>query len=388
MPWDGFGGFDRVHNWVNDRDASIDITASRFDAENDDFASGIENCVTKDGQTVSPILVSPIVNEILDSNSNELLEFGATPSAVNNLKIINNITGATPVFEASGEANIGIIFRDSNANDTLRLSSVASAVNWIDIENSATGNEPTIKSEGEADKGIIFRDSNNALISRFRSEAGAINRPDLFNSATTPGVVAAGTDTNIDLSLAGKGTGGVAIAQDKLKIGGTIVTATAAELNNTSAIVPGSAVATTSGTTAAFTAIPSWVKKITVSLFRVSTSGTNIIYLQLGDSGGYENTGYFGFAADIRAASTNYVKQTTGFPLNISISNPEVSGNVTLINEDGNNWTISGSLGENVTGGVITCGGAKTLTATLDRVQLFIAANAFDNGSVNILYEG
>ena len=46
------GTFTRFHNWVADRDASIDITASRFDEENDNFASGINNCLTKDGQNV------------------------------------------------------------------------------------------------------------------------------------------------------------------------------------------------------------------------------------------------------------------------------------------------------------------------------------------------
>ena len=50
MPWNSSGVFNRVHNWVNDRDGSIDITASRFDAENDDFASGIQACIAKNGE--------------------------------------------------------------------------------------------------------------------------------------------------------------------------------------------------------------------------------------------------------------------------------------------------------------------------------------------------
>jgi hypothetical protein len=50
MPWNGSGAFTRVHNWVADALALINITASRFDAENDDFATGIETCLTKDGQ--------------------------------------------------------------------------------------------------------------------------------------------------------------------------------------------------------------------------------------------------------------------------------------------------------------------------------------------------
>ena len=51
MAFNGSGTFVRVHNWVTDRDASIPITASRMDAEHDGFATGLSNCITKDGQT-------------------------------------------------------------------------------------------------------------------------------------------------------------------------------------------------------------------------------------------------------------------------------------------------------------------------------------------------
>ncbi len=48
MPWSG-GQFTRIYNWVNDKNAGIPITASRMDGDSDDFASGINNCIAKDG---------------------------------------------------------------------------------------------------------------------------------------------------------------------------------------------------------------------------------------------------------------------------------------------------------------------------------------------------
>lgn len=51
MAFNGSGVFERLYNWVNDRDANIDITASRMDGEDDGFATGLSNCITKDGQT-------------------------------------------------------------------------------------------------------------------------------------------------------------------------------------------------------------------------------------------------------------------------------------------------------------------------------------------------
>ena len=54
-------------------------------------------------------LTSPIVNQILDSNSNEEVIFTATASAVNEVTIANAATGNNPNFTASGnDTNIGI----------------------------------------------------------------------------------------------------------------------------------------------------------------------------------------------------------------------------------------------------------------------------------------
>lgn len=43
------GVFSRLYNWVNDKNANIDITASRFDGEDDGFATGLSTCMLKDG---------------------------------------------------------------------------------------------------------------------------------------------------------------------------------------------------------------------------------------------------------------------------------------------------------------------------------------------------
>lgn len=51
MPFNGSGTFQRVMNWVNDAAANIKIKADRHDQEDDNFASGLSMCITKDGQT-------------------------------------------------------------------------------------------------------------------------------------------------------------------------------------------------------------------------------------------------------------------------------------------------------------------------------------------------
>ena len=51
MPFNGSGIFTRNYNWVNDKIAGTPITASRMDAEFDNYATGLGQTITKDGQT-------------------------------------------------------------------------------------------------------------------------------------------------------------------------------------------------------------------------------------------------------------------------------------------------------------------------------------------------
>lgn len=49
--FNGSGVFLRLYNWVNDAAANIKIRADRMDAEFNGIATGLTNCITKDGQT-------------------------------------------------------------------------------------------------------------------------------------------------------------------------------------------------------------------------------------------------------------------------------------------------------------------------------------------------
>lgn len=51
MAFNGSGTFVRLYDWTDDRDAEIKIRADRMDEEMDGMATGLSNCLTKDGQT-------------------------------------------------------------------------------------------------------------------------------------------------------------------------------------------------------------------------------------------------------------------------------------------------------------------------------------------------
>lgn len=51
--WSGSGSFTRSHDWTDDAAASIPITASRMDTEDDNFTAGINACLAKNGENTA-----------------------------------------------------------------------------------------------------------------------------------------------------------------------------------------------------------------------------------------------------------------------------------------------------------------------------------------------
>jgi hypothetical protein len=154
-----------------------------------------------------------------------------------------------------------------------------------------------------------------------------------------------------------------------------------------SSIVSGTAVASTSGTSISFTGIPSWVKRITVMLNNVSTSGSSLVQIQLGTSSGVETTGYL---ATTWNANTGNSAPTTGFVLGtIGGAAYAESGNVVFNLISSNLWVAGGVIARVAIPDTLLVAGTKTLAGTLDRVVITTVGgtDTFDAGSINILYE-
>lgn len=150
--------------------------------------------------------------------------------------------------------------------------------------------------------------------------------------------------------------------------------------------------ATTSGTEHDYTSIPSWVKRITVMFVGISTDGTSIPMIQLGDTGGFEASGYSGAAAQVTAAAQAATAHSTGFVLaGTHAATAVFHGKVelTLENSANNTWVISGNIGASNFAGVEMIGGSKSLSAALDRIRLTTVngTDAFDAGAINVMWE-
>jgi hypothetical protein len=148
--------------------------------------------------------------------------------------------------------------------------------------------------------------------------------------------------------------------------------------------------ASTSGTSIDFTGIPSWAKRITVMLNGVSTNGTAQPMFQIGTSGGVQTTGYSANTTSITTAANAVTNYTNGWQLYTSLAANVFSGVLTLVQQDASTgtWAGTGLFSVGIPSLVVTCG-IKTLSGTLDRVRITTAngTDAFDAGSINILYE-
>lgn len=145
---------------------------------------------------------------------------------------------------------------------------------------------------------------------------------------------------------------------------------------------------TATGTAVDFTGIPSWAKRITVMFNGVSTNGTSPYLIQLGTSGGIENSGYLGAASTI-TSSVATTANSTGL---MFVRNPAAieaySGMSIISSMSSNIWSQFGVTGTpNVA--TTSSGGSKTLSGTLDRLRITTVngTDTFDAGTINISYE-
>jgi hypothetical protein len=199
--------------------------------------------------------------------------------------------------------------------------------------------------------------------------------------------------SKIALSPNASGTGTFTVAAPNTNTDYTLTlpqgTGTVVANNVNSAIVSGTAVASTSGTSIDFTGIPSWVKRITVMFDGVSTNGTSNFWMRIGDSGGIETTGYLGGVSNI-STSVTVATTTNAFVLDFSVAATNVNtGHAILTNISGNTWVCSSLLNNTATGVTKTQAGTKTLSDVLTQLIITTAngTDTFDAGSINILFE-
>jgi hypothetical protein len=148
---------------------------------------------------------------------------------------------------------------------------------------------------------------------------------------------------------------------------------------------------TASGTSVDFTDIPSWVKRITVGAYGLSTNGTSSSIVRLGGAAnGIITSGYFGLISYMSGSAATTGVSANGLYVSISTAAGIVYGSATLTKITDNKWVWSGVFGRDDTTDLTNVvSGAIELAEPLTTIRLttFSGTEIFDAGTVNILYE-
>jgi hypothetical protein len=147
-----------------------------------------------------------------------------------------------------------------------------------------------------------------------------------------------------------------------------------------------------SGASVTFTDIPSWVKRITVTLNAVSSTTANGNMLLRIGSGTVETSGYFGIGFGVAGGTSSTPLQTTGIYAGAtgSSASTEMYSTITLVLHNASTNTWAGSMvGVRDDGTDVFQGGygSISLSGPLTVLSLIPGAGTFDAGTVNIMYE-
>lgn len=134
-----------------------------------------------------------------------------------------------------------------------------------------------------------------------------------------------------------------------------------------------------------FTDVPVWAKKITIMFQGVSMSvGTADIRIRLGTSGGIISTGY----VSTSSSHIGTISDSTSHFLIRNLGTTQTnSGHYTITKFDSSTYIGSGVQKHEPTALRHSAGELTGVSGIIDRVEIS-AANAFDAGQINILYEG
>lgn len=312
-------------------------------------------------------------------------------------------SGTTPnenpvILDARGEADIWLgsasyKFRLTDANDvdiwtvdniappTTAVSPVLTGNVTISAESISPALKITQTGTGNA---LVVQDSADPDITPFVvTNAGFVGilNPTPAHELDVVGTAAAtivSTDTIVEsTSAAGVTVDGVLIKDSA--IGGDYLR-----------IASKTAQGTTTGTSIAFTAIPSWARRLTVVFAGVSTDNTSPLLVKIGPTGGIVSTGYVSTGARMAAAGTTVDSSTAGFIINSTSASDLVSGTMTISLLDPAAYSYAADHMVKDGSTAVMCGGGNvTLTglATLLTITTVGGTANFDAGSVNVLYE-
>jgi hypothetical protein len=282
-------------------------------------------------------------------------------TSVNGTATAPSITGA--------DTNTGIVY----GTDTLSLATGGVAA--VTVDSSQNVGIGTSSPSSYANYTTLTINGTDADIDLLRSGTRQ------FSLYTTSTQTALSNISNLPLTFATNNSEKMRIAADG------IITGTAGNLM----LVQGTAITSIPALTASldFSSIPSWVKRITISLNSISFAASGAAVVRLGVSNTLVTTGYV--AARVGFTTTPamvYTAVTDGVAsFGTTVAAAAATGQIVITNLTGNQWVASGQVTRTTDNVYMPTTGSITLAGALTNLSVVATTSTFDAGSVNIMYE-
>ena len=201
------------------------------------------------------------------------------------------------------------------------------------------------------------------------------------------GNVAAGANQTVAGTFAVTGTSTLtgAVASGAITSTGLVTGATGALYP----IVRPGASKTASGSSVDFTAIPSWVNRITVQIAGLSYAAAGVGVIRIGSSSTLVTTGYTTANTSVTSVpAVTMTSITNGLgTINTSAGSTVIYGSYVLTLMGSNLWQYNGQTARSGDDTLNFGNGYITLAGALDVLSLVATSSTFDAGTINILYE-
>jgi hypothetical protein len=317
--------------------------------------------------TISTTWANSTLTDLATAMTGSVASDGQTPITGNLQMGANRITGLADGIAATDATTLTQV---NTAIATAGATYLLKASNLSDVANATTarGNLTAAKSGANSDITSLTGLTTPLTVAQGGTGAATLtaNNVLLGNGTSAPQAVAPSTSGNV---LTSNGTTWTSVAGAYVLTNGTTQ-------------------ASTSGTSIDFTSLPSWVKRVTVMFSGVSTNGSSVPQIQLGTgSTTYTTTGYLGASFASTNATTNFNTGALISPDNGAVN--IYHGSVIISTLGSNIWVFQGCLGRSNSADASFMGGQISLSAVLTAVRITTVngTDAFDAGSINILYE-
>lgn len=162
MPYDSSGNFSRLYNWEEDRQNDVNIMSDRMDAEDDNFADGLSQCLLKSGQVpmtgdlkMANFQIKSLANGTASNDAVNKSQLDALNTTLSNL-ITTRINTMLSSLYPVGSVYIG-------TQSTCPLATLISGSTWTKVATKVAISVPTSVSVYGNGKNLVLNNGVSNL---------------------------------------------------------------------------------------------------------------------------------------------------------------------------------------------------------------------------------